>query len=146
MIAEFEFYDNIFSKIGETEDGGLTRLLYSDEWFEAQNKMKEQMEIIGMSAEFDSVGNLFGTIQGSESDEIIGTGSHIDSVVNGGRLNGQYGIIASLIAVKNLYEKHGQPKKSLQVISMAEEEGSRFSYVFWGSKNIFNMVKSEEIE
>lgn len=142
----FEFYDNIFSKIGETEDGGLTRLLYSDEWFEAQSSMKEQMETIGMNAEFDSVGNLFGTIKGSESEDIIGTGSHIDSVVNGGRLDGQYGIIAGLIAVKNLYEKHGQPKKSLQVISMAEEEGSRFPYVFWGSKNIFNMIKSEEIE
>lgn len=142
----FEYYNDTISNIGKTPSGGMTRLLYSDEWFEAQTKLKEEMEAIGMVAEFDSVGNLFGTISGSESDEIIATGSHIDTVVEGGNLDGQFGILAGLVAIKSLYEKHGQPKKGLQVISLAEEEGSRFPYVFWGSKNIFNMVKSDEWE
>lgn len=140
----YNYYENIFSSIGKTDKGGLTRLLYSDEWYNAQNKMKEEMEAIGMTAEFDAVGNLFGTIPGSEGSGVIATGSHIDSVVEGGNLDGQFGILAGLVAIKNLYEKHGQPKKGLQVISMAEEEGSRFPYVFWGSKNIFNMIDSEE--
>lgn len=147
LKESYKYYENIFSNIGGTESGGLTRLLYTDEWANAQRKMKEEMEAIGMTAEFDAVGNLIGTLVGSdENPKVIATGSHIDSVVEGGTLDGQYGILAGLTAVKSLLKEHGRPKNSLQVISMAEEEGSRFPYVFWGSKNLFNMISSEERE
>ncbi|MBK0348559.1 allantoate deiminase [Aerococcaceae bacterium zg-ZJ1578] len=126
---------------------GTTRLLYSESWKTAQNELKELFESEGMKVEFDSVGNMFATIEGEESPEsIIATGSHIDTVVNGGRLDGQLGIMAGYLAIKSLIEKYGKPKKSLRIISMAEEEGSRFPYVFWGSKNIFGLANKEDVE
>lgn len=126
---------------------GTTRLLYSESWKKAQEALKELFEKDGMKVEFDAVGNMFATIEGSEQPEsIIATGSHVDTVVNGGRLDGQLGIMAGYLAVKSLIEKYGQPKKSLRIISMAEEEGSRFPYVFWGSKNIFGLAKKEDVE
>jgi allantoate deiminase len=129
------------------EGPGVTRLLYSAQWIEAQNSLKEKFEELGMKVEFDAVGNLFATIEGTEEPEkIIATGSHIDTVVEGGRFDGQLGVMGGYLAVKNLIETKGRPKKSLQVISMAEEEGSRFPYAFWGSKNIFGLAKREEVE
>lgn len=131
-----------------SEEGpGVTRLLYSEHWIDAQNGLKKKFEELGMKVEFDAVGNLFATLEGTEEpDKIIATGSHVDTVAEGGRFDGQLGIIGGYLAIKNLLETKGKPKKSLQVISMAEEEGSRFPYAFWGSKNIFGLTKREEVE
>lgn len=135
------------SSISDAEGPGTTRLLYSPSWIEAQKQLKEKFEAMGLTCEFDAVGNLFATLEGSESpDEIIASGSHIDTVAKGGRLDGQLGIMAAYKAIEKLIATKGQPKKSLQIISMAEEEGSRFPYVFWGSKNIFGLAKREDVE
>lgn len=135
------------SSISDEEGPGTTRLLYSPSWRQAQDAVKGKFEELGMSVEFDAVGNLFATLEGTEApDEIIASGSHIDTVVKGGRLDGQLGIMAAYLAIKGLVEKNGQPKKSLQIISMAEEEGSRFPYAFWGSKNIFGMADRKDVE
>lgn len=47
------------SSIGNDPTGGMTRLLYSDSWLEAQKSVKEKLEAIGMTASFDEIGNLF---------------------------------------------------------------------------------------
>lgn len=135
------------SSIGSNPTGGLTRLLYSDEWLTAQKYVQEEMTAMGMTTKFDGVGNLFGRIEGKDlPNETVMTGSHIDTVVNGGNLDGQFGVLASLTAVEYLKEKYGQPQRSLEVISMAEEEGSRFPTVFWGSKNFVGIADNEEVK
>lgn len=134
------------SSISDVKGKGTTRLLYSKSWVEAQKALEEKFTALGMTVEYDAIGNLFATIEGTqEPDRIIATGSHVDTVVSGGRLDGQLGIMSGYLAVSKLLEEHGKPKKSLRVISMAEEEGSRFPYVFWGSKNIFGLAKKEDV-
>lgn len=64
------------------------------------------------------------------------SGSHIDTVVNGGNLDGQFGALAAWLAIDWLKTQYGAPLRTVEVVAMAEEEGSRFPYVFWGSKNI----------
>lgn len=138
---------NWLSSISDEQGPGTTRLLYSKSWLRAQNELKEKFEAIGMKCEFDAVGNLYGTLEGTEQPErTIATGSHVDTVVRGGKLDGQLGIFGGYLAIKNLLETLGKPKKSLQIISMAEEEGSRFPYVFWGSKNIFGLANNEDVK
>lgn len=135
------------SSISDAEGPGTTRLLYSKSWLKAQEALKEKFEELGMDVQYDAVGNLFATIEGTERpEEIIATGSHVDTVEKGGRLDGQLGIMAGYMAVKELLATKGKPKKSLRIISMAEEEGSRFPYAFWGSKNIFGLAKREDVE
>ncbi|MCI6547609.1 MAG: Zn-dependent hydrolase, partial [Coriobacteriaceae bacterium] len=125
------------------EDQGMIRLLYTPEWLAAQNALKERFEQAGMTTEFDAVGNLKGTFVGSDpAAGAVASGSHVDTVVNGGKLDGALGIEAAFLAMKDLVATHGQPKKSLSVVSMAEEEGSRFPYVFWGSKSLFDLEDS----
>lgn len=133
--------------ISDAQGPGTTRLLYSPSWIEAQNQLKEKFESLGFICEFDAVGNLFATLEGSEQpEEVIASGSHVDTVTKGGRLDGQLGIVAAYLAMEKLIQKNGQPKKTLQIISMAEEEGSRFPYVFWGSKNIFGLAHKKDVE
>lgn len=135
------------SNISDSQGAGTTRLLYSQSWLEAQQALKKKFEELGMKVEFDAVGNLFATLEGTEfPDEVIATGSHVDTVEKGGRLDGQLGIMAGYMAIKGLLATKGTPKKSLQIISMAEEEGSRFPYAFWGSKNIFGLADRKDVE
>lgn len=138
---------DLLSGIGSDPTGGMTRLLYSESWLEAQNAVKNKLEEIGMETHFDEIGNLFGRMEGSKyPDETIMSGSHIDTVINGGNLDGQFGVIAAYVAMAYLKETYGQPLRSMEVISMAEEEGSRFPTVFWGSKNFVNEAKIEDVE
>lgn len=127
--------------------GGVTRLLYSKEWINTQSGLEEKMKALNFDkVYYDEVGNLFGRLEGSKyKDETISTGSHIDTVINGGIYDGQFGIVAGIIALEYLKENYGQPLRNIEVISMAEEEGSRFPYVFLGVKNIFSMVNPEDL-
>lgn len=119
------------SSVGGTKSGGITRLLYDDQWITAQNNLKQHFEKIGLEAIYDEVGNLFGRLEGSKyPDETIMSGSHIDTVVEGGKLDGQFGVIAVYLVINYLKNNYGQPMRSLEVISLAEEEGSRFPYAF----------------
>lgn len=130
---------------GNTESGGVTRLLYDDRWKQAQSCLKDKMNHMGFHTYFDAVGNLFGRIEGTSSKEkTILTGSHIDTVVNGGKYDGAYGIIASLLAIHYLQQVYGQPKKTLEIVSLCEEEGSRFPLAFWGSGSITGKYKQED--
>lgn len=134
------------SEFGRDESGGMTRLLYTDSWLKAQNALKERFEELGMETCFDAVGNLRGMLVGTEEGSgTVATGSHVDTVVNGGRLDGQLGIIGGYIAARNLLKEYGRPKKNIAVLSIAEEEGSRFPTVFWGSKNLFGIASEEEV-
>lgn len=144
--SSFESLDKKFTSFGGLNGGGITRLLYSDEWSNAVYELKHTLEKEGFEASFDSVGNLKGRIEGSKyPEETIMSGSHIDTVVEGGHLDGQFGVLAALVAMQSLKAEHGQPLRSLEVLALAEEEGSRFPYAFWGSKNFFNLAKSEDV-
>ncbi|MGG0839581.1 allantoate deiminase [Bacillus paralicheniformis] len=145
--STFETLDKKFTSFGGLEKGGITRLLYSPEWIDAVRELEATFKEEGLAVSFDDVGNLSGRLVGSKySEETILTGSHIDTVVEGGHLDGQFGILSALVAVKYLKEKYGQPLRTIEVLSLAEEEGSRFPYTFWGSKNFFNLAKKEDVD
>ncbi|MDW8797211.1 allantoate deiminase [Staphylococcus pseudoxylosus] len=144
--SSFESLDKKFTGFGGLNGGGITRLLYSDEWSNAVHELKRTLEKEGFEASFDSIGNLKGRIEGSKyPEETIMSGSHIDTVVEGGHLDGQFGVLAALVAMQSLKAEHGQPLRSLEVLALAEEEGSRFPYAFWGSKNFFNLANREDV-
>ncbi len=145
--STFETLDKKFTSFGGLEKGGITRLLYSPEWIDAVRELEATFKEESLEVSFDDVGNLSGRLVGSKyAEETILTGSHIDTVVEGGHLDGQFGILSALVAVKYLKEKYGQPLRTIEVLSLAEEEGSRFPYTFWGSKNFFNLAKKADVD
>lgn len=135
------------SKHGAVENNGMTRLLYTQEWVNAQQSLQHAFEKSGLHAYYDDIGNLFGRLKGSKyPDQVILSGSHIDTVVNGGNLDGQFGIEAAYIALDYLQKTYGRPLRTLEVVSLAEEEGSRFPYVYWGSKNIVGIANNNDVK
>jgi len=133
------------SSFGREASGGVSRLLYDENWVKAQMHLKDTFEKAGLAAYFDEVGNLFGRLEGENPNETILSGSHVDTVVQGGTLDGQLGIIAGFVAIDYLNKTYGKPKRNLEVVAIAEEEGSRFSCTYWGSRNIVGTVTEEEI-
>lgn len=138
---------NWLGQFGSDPYGGVSRLLYSTEWIEAQHALEKLFKDEGLAAQFDEVGNLFGRLEGTtHKNETILTGSHVDTVTNGGLYDGQYGVIAGFLALKYLKETYGAPLRNIEVVSMAEEEGSRFPFSFWGSKNIVGKANAEDVK
>ena len=132
---------------GMERDGGVTRLLYTPSWLEAQRLVGRRMAEAGLSVRYDCVGNLFGRLagRGPESGVVL-TGSHIDTVRSGGKYDGSYGIAASLTAVKFLRERFGPPLRPIEVVSFCEEEGSRFPLAYWGSGNVCGVFSPEQAD
>jgi allantoate deiminase len=133
-----------FGKVGET---GVTRTVYSPEWIAAQDHLEAWMRAAGLETRRDAVGNLWGVALGTEPGPSIVSGSHVDSQAPGGRFDGALGIIAALTATEALLKRHGQPKRTIEVVSLCEEEGSRFSTAgFWGSRAILGLITPEDVE
>ena len=67
---------------------------------------------------------------------VVLTGSHFDTVRRGGWYDGAYGVAASAVALAGLVRRHGPPRRTVEVVAFAEEEGSRFPLTYWGSGNL----------
>ncbi|MBU7591594.1 allantoate deiminase [Metabacillus halosaccharovorans] len=131
---------------GRSERNGVTRLLYTKDWHQAQQGIEGYMKGIGLHTYYDDVGNLYGRLPGTnQNSNVILTGSHIDTVRDGGKYDGAYGIIAGIIAIQYLFKQYGLPKKTIEVVSLCEEEGSRFPVTYWGSSNITGVKKLADI-
>lgn len=132
------------AKFTNHETEGVTRLLYDKHWIEAQKFLLQLGQAIGLDSGFDQVGNVVLTKFGTANDEsAITIGSHIDSVINAGKYDGIYGVATAIIAVKELLAEYGAPKKTIQILSFCEEEGSRFPFTFTGSKNLINQLPAD---
>ena len=135
------------SSFGAVNDGGVTRTLYSKSWIDAQQALKGWMEELGLKATYDSIGNLFGRFASNNPlAPTILIGSHIDTVTAGGKFDGAYGILAAIFALQNLKNAYGQPKVNLEVVSLCEEEGSRFPVACWGSGMMTGVYSYEDIK
>jgi len=126
--------------IGAQPEGGTYRPLYSQAWVAALDRVERWFKDAGLSTHRDAVGNLWGRMTGGEEGKSIVTGSHIDTVRNGGRLDGALGIVAGLTAVESLQKERGKPRRTIEVVAICEEEGSPFNTTFWGSRAIIGDI------
>ncbi|TLS52743.1 Zn-dependent hydrolase [Paenibacillus antri] len=116
---------------------GVTRLLYSREWGEAQQYLMRRMTTLGFDVRCDRVGNVYGRVEGARyGAPAVLTGSHVDTVRCGGVFDGAYGIAAGIAALDWLRRTYGPPIRPLEIVSFCEEEGSRFPLSYWGSGNV----------
>ncbi len=134
------------SQYGAHGETGVARLVYSPEWVAAQDQVATWMEESGLRVERDAVGNVWGYLDGPDREQpIVASGSHIDSQNPGGRFDGALGVVAGILAVGALRERHGQPRQTIGVVSLVEEEASRFPTAnFWGSRAIVGRIAPEE--
>ncbi|MFQ5704670.1 MAG: M20 family metallo-hydrolase [Gemmatimonadales bacterium] len=131
---------------GALPDGGCWRPLYSKAWAEVRHKISGWMEDAGLQVRDDAVGNLWGRVSGHHSGKAVVTGSHMDTVRRGGRLDGALGVVAGLVAVRALIECYGKPKRPIEVLATCEEEGSRFATNFWGARAVVGTIAADEAQ
>jgi len=139
------YLDELFA-IGHDPSGGAYRPLYGDAWAAAMARVEEWMKDAGLAVRRDAVGNRWGRLEGSAGGKAVVTGSHIDTVRHGGRLDGALGIAAGLVALRALTATHGRPQRPLELLVVCEEEGSRFATNFWGSRAIVGAIAPGEAE
>ena len=122
------------SSIGTTDQNGSNRLAFTDEDMAAREYFKGLMKEAGLGVREDAFGNIIGRLEGSDpSLPAVATGSHIDTVPNGGHFDGMAGSVASLLAIKRIHER-GMTRRPLELIIFQMEESSRFSQATFGSK------------
>ena len=143
--AEMQYLVETLGAIGEQPGGGIIRHVYDQAWVAARRQVADWLREAGLAVREDAVGNLFGRLEG-DSPRTILTGSHIDTVRLGGRYDGALGVLSALAAVRLLKARRGQPRRSLEVVALCEEEDSRFHCNFWGTRGILGLIQASELE
>jgi len=133
-------------KIGEDEQGGVTRFSFTELERQAKQQVKSYMTQAGMRVREDAAGNLIGLYEGTDTDApVVVTGSHIDTVKHGGKFDGALGVLAAIEAVHMMHENGIQPKHSIEVVAFSDEEGSRFGFGMIGSRAFAGTLKQENL-
>src|SRR5256714_10984616 len=118
--------------IGGLPDGGVDRLAWSEHDLAGRRWFAERMSEAGIEARVDAALNVFGHLPGTVGPWVL-TGSHLDSVPNGGRLDGAYGAVAALEVLRTLAESGDPLAEQLEIVGFADEEGVRFESGLIGS-------------
>jgi hydantoinase/carbamoylase family amidase len=110
---------------------GAQRVCWTDPWARARGWLHEQLAALPVDVETDAAGNLWATLAG-ESDPAVLIGGHLDSVSNGGWLDGCLNVLAGLEVLRGLAEA-GRPAVTVRLVDWADEEGFRFGRSLFGS-------------
>ncbi|RVU55657.1 M20 family metallo-hydrolase [Anaerosphaera multitolerans] len=122
-------------EIGKSEEGGITRMAFTEEFYTAQKKLKALAELKGYSTHVDRVGNLFITYNPGDCKKYIMMGSHLDTVKNGGLYDGALGVFSALEVLDSIREDKIELNHGIIVVVFNAEEGSEMGGTF-GSKTI----------
>lgn len=126
-------------------NGEIWRAAYTPEDKIAKNILREWIENLGLEYREDAIGNVYGRLPGTEPGTVL-TGSHLDTVKNGGKYDGALGVVTGVAALGYLKQSGFVPKHSLEVVGLMEEEGSRFSTGCQGSRAICGTLKEEDLK
>ena len=120
--------------IGRTDSGGYRRYAWTEadracrQWFIAEAAARD------LPVRTDGNGNLWAWWGSPEDGNALVTGSHLDSVPDGGGYDGPLGVVSAFLAIDLLRERGVRPARPLGVVAFAEEEGSRFGVACLGSR------------
>lgn len=135
------------SKLTDGAEGELTRLYLSDAHVKAIRHVQGLMEQAGMEARIDPLGNVVGRYPGKHNDApAIMLGSHIDTVRNGGKYDGNLGVLAAIAAVSHLHKTGERLSYPIEIIAFGEEEGVRFPTKLLTSRAVAGLVESHEFD
>ena len=113
------------------DEDGAQRVAWTDTWEQAREWLRGKLEGTGAEETVDAAGNQWFTLRG-ESDRSLLIGGHIDSVPNGGWLDGALNVMAGVEVLRRLAEA-GRPPVTVRLVNWADEEGARFGRSLFGS-------------
>jgi hydantoinase/carbamoylase family amidase len=123
---------------------GAQRVAWTETWERARQWLQRKLAQIGAEHEIDAAGNQWFTLPG-ESDRAVLIGGHIDSVPNGGWLDGALNVVAGVEVLRGIAEQ-GRPPVTVRLVDWADEEGARFGRSLFGSSAAAgSMVDQDEL-
>jgi allantoate deiminase/N-carbamoyl-L-amino-acid hydrolase len=136
-------------KIGAWSDAedGLTCAYLTPAHRRTAVQLADWMVDAGMVVHIDAVGNVVGRYEGAQPDaKTLITGSHYDTVRNGGKYDGRLGILLPIALVRHMHARGERLPFHLEVIGFAEEEGVRFKSTFLGSSAIAGRFDTAQLD
>ncbi|MGB9699865.1 MAG: Zn-dependent hydrolase [Thermodesulfobacteriota bacterium] len=136
------------SRFGGESGRGVARLALSDADLAARRWFRKRMEEVGLKVKEDAAANLIGRLEPNDispTAPCVAFGSHIDTVLAGGKFDGALGICAGLEVMRVIQESGVRLANPLELLVFTDEEGSHYAGTF-GSRAMLGMVKEEELE
>jgi len=131
------------SQFGRNAEGGVTRPSFSRADLEARCWLKGRIESAGLAYRQDGAGNIFGRL-GGNGGKVVMAGSHIDTVVNGGRFDGSVGVLAALECLRTIKERGFAVSKPLEAAAFTDEEGNLVGD-FLGSRAFSGRLNEDDL-
>ncbi len=121
---------------------GAQRVAWTDTWVRAQEWMASKLEGTGARMEFDEARNQWWTLPGRSEQELV-LGGHLDSVPNGGWLDGALNVVAGSEVLRRIADE-GKPSVTVRLVSWADEEGARFGRSLFGSSAAAGSMRDQD--
>jgi len=129
-----------------THDKGVTRLSFTPEYMKAYHYVIEEMKKIGAEVSICRAGCIRGRLPGSDPHQpAVMTGSHIDTVINGGQFDGQVGTVSALETARAIVDNNVPHSHPIDVVVFTEEEGARFRMPLAGSSAWSGSLEAEKV-
>jgi N-carbamoyl-L-amino-acid hydrolase len=113
------------------DENGAQRVAWTETWARAREWLRDKVAPTGAEEKTDAAGNQWFTLRG-ESDRAVLLGGHIDSVPNGGWLDGCLNVMAAVEVLRRIAAE-GTPPLTVRLVNWADEEGARFGRSLFGS-------------
>jgi hydantoinase/carbamoylase family amidase len=126
------------------DENGAQRVAFTPIWSKARGWLREKLSQLPVETHLDEAGNLWSTLEG-ESKKALLIGGHMDSVPNGGWLDGCLNVLAGLEILRRLSAQYaGKPPVTVRLVDWADEEGARFGKSLFGSSACSGHLDLEE--
>src|SRR5499427_7411137 len=128
-----------------SDENGAQRVAFTPTWAKARKWVREKVEkIAGVEIHNDAAGNTWATLAG-ESKRALLIGGHMDSVPNGGWLDGCLNVLAGVEILRRINEQYkGKPPVTIRLVDWADEEGARFGKSLFGSSACSGNLNMDE--
>jgi len=124
------------------DDDGAQRVAWTDTWERARDFLRSKAADTGAVEEIDEAGNQWFTLRGA-SDKALLIGGHMDSVPNGGWLDGCLNVMAGVEVLRRIASE-GEPPVTVRLVSWADEEGARFGRSLFGSSAAAGSMRDQD--
>jgi hydantoinase/carbamoylase family amidase len=124
------------------DENGAQRVAWTDTWERAREWLRGKLDGLPLEHEIDEAGNQWWTLRGG-SERAVLIGGHIDSVPNGGWLDGALNVVAGVEVMRRLAED-GSPATTVRLVEWADEEGARFGRSLFGSSAAAGSMADQE--
>src|SRR5438477_137179 len=125
------------------DDNGAQRVAFTPMWEKSRKFLREKLKGIPVEIHDDAAGNTWATLAG-KSDRALLMGGHIDSVPNGGWLDGCLNVMAGVEVLRRIASE-GTPPITIRLVNWADEEGARFGRSLFGSSAFSGAIDPAEL-